>query len=133
MTAQLRLSVRDADSGAGQAHQQVILTNRGGRCTLLGYPGLSFVDATGQMLGSSADESPATVRRVTLAPGAAAAAILTASNAHAYPDSACRPQQASRLRVYPPGDRAALLVADPVVVCAATGSKQLHIAPLEAG
>jgi hypothetical protein len=74
-----------------------------------------------------------TVRRVSLLTGGAASAVLTYSNAGAFPDSVCRPKQASRVRVYPPGDRTALLVSDPVLVCSAHGSGQLHIDPMEPG
>lgn len=133
VTGQLRLTVLAADSGAGQAHQRVVLTNNGARCSLLGYPGASFVDVAGRTLGSPATKSETTVRRVTLDSTRSAVAVLTYSNAGAYPDSSCAPQEASRLRIYPPGDRVALLVKDPILVCSLPGSDQLHIGPLEAG
>lgn len=129
-TTQLRLSVEESDAGAGQFHQHLILTNRGARCSLHGYPGVSFVDAQGRLLGNPAAQSPAPVRRVFLDSGAAASAVLTYSNAGAFPDSSCRPQHADRVRVYPPGQRAALLAADPILVCSAPGSGQLHVGPL---
>lgn len=130
-SAQLRLTVRDADSGAGQFHQQVILTNRGSTCTLYGYPGASFLDGQGRLLGSPADQSPGLVRRLVLHADEAVSAVLSVSNAGAYPDSRCRPQQAARLRIYPPGDRLPLLTADPLLVCSVPGSGQLHISPLQ--
>jgi hypothetical protein len=74
-----------------------------------------------------------TVRRVSLLTGGAASAVLTYSNAGAFPDSVCRPKQASRVRVYPPGDRIALVVSDSILVCSARGSGQLHIDPMEPG
>ncbi|GAC1608343.1 MAG: DUF4232 domain-containing protein [Mycobacteriales bacterium] len=129
-SAQLRLSAENGDSGAGQFHQGLVLTNRGPRCALQGYPGVSFVDRAGRTLGSPAAVSTATVRRVVLEPGRAATALLTYSNAGAYPDSSCRPVQADRVRVYPPGQRSPLLVADPILVCSATGAGQLHIGPV---
>ena len=129
--AHLRLSVVQADSGAGQSHQQLVLRNSGDACTLHGYPGVSFVDANGRLMGSPAAESPATVRRVSLAHDGAAAALLTYSNADAYADSSCRPQQASRVRLYPPGLKASLLAADPIEVCTAVHSGQLHIGAME--
>jgi hypothetical protein len=125
--------VLTGDAGAGQFHQQLLLTNRGARCSLHGYPGVSFVDSSGHQLGSPANESAGQVRRVFLATGQRASATLTYSNAAAYPDSACRPQQASRVRVYPPGERAALEASDPVLVCSARGSGQLHVGPVDSG
>jgi len=130
-TAQLRLTIEDGDGGAGQFHQPLLLVNRGPRCSLLGFPGVSFVDSAGRTLGSPAEHSTGPVRRVLLAPGRAATAVLTYSNAGAYPDSSCHPVQADRVRVYPPGDRDPLLVADPILICSATGSGQLHIGPVE--
>jgi hypothetical protein len=129
--ADLTLSVVQADSGAGQSHQQLVLRNHGRTCTLHGYPGVSFVDAAGHLMGSPAAESPATVRRVTLVHRAAAAALLTYSNAEAFADSTCRPEQASRVRLYPPGSKASLLAADAIAVCTATHSGQLHIGAVE--
>lgn len=130
---QLRLSVSQGDGGAGQFHQRLVLVNNGARCSLHGYPGVSFLDAAGHQLGSPAAQGPGAIRRVFLAPGGGAAATLTYSNAAAYPDSTCRPDQASTVRVYPPGERAALTAADPILVCSATGSGQLHIGPIETG
>jgi hypothetical protein len=121
----------NGDSGAGQFHQRLVLTNNADTCTLHGYPGVSFVDAAGQLLGSPAAESKATVRRETLKTGGAVFAVLTYSNAQAYPDSTCRAKQADRVRVYPPGERQPLFAADPILVCSAPGSGQLHIGPIE--
>jgi hypothetical protein len=131
-TAQLRLSVHESDAGAGQFHQRLVLTNRGVRCSLQGYPGVSFLDAAGQQLGSPAARGTAPHQQVFLDPGTSAAAVLTYSNAGAFPDSSCRPQQADRVRVYPPGQRTALLAKDAILVCSAPGAGQLHIGPLEA-
>jgi len=132
-SAHLELTVRQGDGGAGQFHQPLVLTNRGPRCTLHGYPGVSFVDSSGRIVGSPADQTPATVRRVLLEPGGTAVAVLEYSNARVYPDASCRPQTADRVRVYPPGDRTPLLAADPIVVCSAEGAGQLHIEPVTRG
>jgi hypothetical protein len=130
-TAQLGLSVSQGDAGAGQFHQQLLLKNSGPRCSLHGYPGVSFLDAADHQLGSPAAESSGPVTRVFLGPGATAFATLTYSNAAAYPDSSCRPKQASRVRVYPPGERQALVAADAILVCSAAGSGQLHVGALQ--
>jgi hypothetical protein len=132
-SAALRLTVREGDSGAGQGHQLLVLVNRGAPCSLHGYPGVSFLDAGGRQLGSPAVQNPAPVRRVQLATGGSAAALLTYSNAEAYPDSSCRPKQASTVRVYPPGQRRPLTVADAVLVCSLTGAGQLRIGPMTPG
>jgi hypothetical protein len=132
-SASLRLSLGRTDGGAGQFHQPLILTNRGAPCTLHGYPGVSFLDAAGRQLGSPAEMTPAPVKRILLPTGGSASAVLAYSNAEAYPDSTCRPAEAARVRVYPPGERVPLTVPDEVLVCAAPGSHQLHIEPMVAG
>jgi hypothetical protein len=132
-SVQLRLSIGTTEGGAGQFHQRLVVTNRGAPCSLHGYPGVSFLDDAGNQLGDPADMNAATVRRVFLAAGGSASAVLTYSNAGAFPDSTCRPKQASRVRVYPPGQRLALTAADGVLVCSAHGSRQLHIDPMEPG
>lgn len=133
-TAQLRLSLGTTQGGAGQFHQPLVLTNTGARCSLYGYPGVSFLDAAGRQLGSPAEAEPGTRKTlVVLAAGGAASAALTYSNAGAYPDSTCRPQEAATVRVYPPGERAALTTPDKVLVCSAPGSHQLRIGPVAAG
>lgn len=129
-TASLRLTIGSTDSGAGQSHQQLVLTNRGAGCSLRGYPGVSFLDAAGRQLGSPAQASGRPIGQVLLAPGGRAVAVLTYSNAGAYPDSTCRPAQASQVRVYPPNQLAALTAPDPILVCSAPGSGQLRIDPV---
>jgi len=132
-TAQLRLSVGGSEGAAGTQYQPLVLTNTGGVCTLHGYPGVSFLDASGRQIGSPAAERRAATPRVVLRAGGRAIATLSIATAANYADSVCRPQQASRVRVYPPGQRASLTAADPVGVCAAPGTGQLHIEPVQRG
>ncbi|GAC1445816.1 MAG: hypothetical protein NVSMB55_28710 [Mycobacteriales bacterium] len=129
---QLTLAVRAGDSGAGQFHQQLVLTNRGAACTLSGYAGVSFLDGSGTTLGDPAAHSPGPVRRQTLRPGGTVSAILTYSNAAAYPAASCRPRTSARVRVYPPGSRLALQAPDSAEICSASGTGQLHVGPISA-
>jgi hypothetical protein len=70
------------DPGAGQENFPIVLTNASGRtCTVRGYPGAAFVNASGQQLGPDPQrESGSTVTTVTLKPGQSAWAGLTFSN-----------------------------------------------------
>ncbi|MFF4345966.1 DUF4232 domain-containing protein [Streptomyces sp. NPDC001530] len=80
-TSELRASVGNNDPGAGQENFPVVLTNSSGRtCTLRGYPGAAFVDASGKQLGPDPKRSSGTPTTVTLAPGQSAWAGLTFSN-----------------------------------------------------
>jgi hypothetical protein len=132
-TSQLRLTVGTAEGAAGSQYQPLVLTNSGGSCTLHGYPGVSFLDASGRQIGEPAVMTRAATPRVVLRPGGRAMATLSIATAANYSDSACRPQQAARVRVYPPGQRAALTAADAVGICAAPGTGQLHIEPVQRG
>jgi hypothetical protein len=129
-SSQLRLSIGSTEGGAGQVHQDLVLTNHGAACSLHGYPGVSFLDAAGQQVGDAAAMNPGKVSRVQLAAGGHAVAVLSYSNSGAYPAARCRPKQASTVRVYPPGERVALTAPDSVVVCSATGIAQLHVDPV---
>ena len=129
-SGQLRLSVGSTDGGAGQFHQQLVLTNRGAACSLHGYPGVSFLDNGGRLIGDPAAMTPATVSRVQLRTGGRAVAILTYSNAGAFDEQRCKPRQSRTVRVYPPGQRLALIAPDSVLVCSATGTGQLRIDPV---
>ncbi|MFI0960067.1 DUF4232 domain-containing protein [Streptomyces sp. NPDC021080] len=80
-TSELRASVGRNDPGAGQENFPVVLTNRSGRtCTVRGYPGAAFVDASGKQLGPDPQRSPGTPTTVVLAPGHSAWSGLTFSN-----------------------------------------------------
>jgi len=132
-TEQLVLSIGPSEGAAGTQYQPLVLTNRLATCTLHGYPGVSFLDAAGRQIGSPAQMTPAATHRVVLRPGERAIAMLSIAQAANYADSVCRPQQASRVRVYPPGQRGFLTTPDPVAICAAPGTGQLHTGPVEHG
>lgn len=119
-TAQLSGNVGErngqaAGSGAGMNQERlaIILTNTGQRpCTLQGWPGVSYVgDGNGTQLGSSAVLDRTTAHpTVTLAPHASAQAPIDFVAVAVFPASSCRPQPVDGLRVYPPGNKQALLI-----------------------
>ncbi|MGW7268596.1 DUF4232 domain-containing protein [Streptomyces sp. NPDC054842] len=107
-TSELRASVGDNDPGAGQENFPVVLTNGSSRtCTVRGFPGAAFVDASGKQLGPDPKRSPETPRTVTLAPGQSALAGLTFSNPGI---SGARTAVPDALLVTPPDERASLRV-----------------------
>ncbi|MFF7215926.1 DUF4232 domain-containing protein [Streptomyces sp. NPDC008238] len=81
-TSDLSASIGRNDPGAGQENFPVVLTNRSGRtCTVLGFPGLAFVNAAGEQVTVDPERATGqTARRVTLAPGASAWAAMSFSN-----------------------------------------------------
>lgn len=108
-TLELKASVGRGDPGAGQRNFPVVLTNISGRtCTVRGYPGAAFVDATGRQLGPDPVRSPGTPTTVTLKPGHSAWAGLTFSSPEV---SGARTAAPAALLVTPPDEHAPLTVA----------------------
>ncbi|MEV0739394.1 DUF4232 domain-containing protein [Streptomyces sp. NPDC050549] len=81
-TSELKATVGGNDPGAGQENFPIVLTNFSGRtCTVRGYPGAAFVNASGTQLGPDpVRETGSAVTTVTLKPGQSAWAGLTFSN-----------------------------------------------------
>ncbi|WP_262505089.1 DUF4232 domain-containing protein [Streptomyces sp. TRM68367] len=97
------------DPGAGQRNFPVVLTNTSGRtCTVHGYPGAAFVDASGRQLGPDPQRSPGpSPGTVTLAPGDSAWAGLSYSSPEI---SGARTATPAALLVTPPDERDPLRV-----------------------
>ncbi|MFF4910417.1 DUF4232 domain-containing protein [Streptomyces sp. NPDC001260] len=108
-TSELRASVGRNDPGAGQENFPIVLTNASSRtCTVRGFPGAAFVDASGKQLGPDPKrQSGSTPTTVTLAPGRSAWAGLTFSNPEV---SGAHPATPAALLVTPPDERASLKV-----------------------
>jgi Protein of unknown function (DUF4232) len=99
-----------------QNHIGLQLRNAGSSsCTLYGYPGVSWVaGADGHQVGAAAqrqsNNSGSAEQTVTLAPGALASAPLNIVDAAVIPPAECKPVPVLGLRVYPPGEKAALFL-----------------------
>jgi hypothetical protein len=116
-SADLKVSLGGgAGAGMSQNHIGLQLSNVGSSsCTLYGYPGVSWVaGADGHQVGAAAqrqsDNSGSAEQTVTLAPGAVASAPLDIVDAAVIPPSECKPVPVLGLRVYPPGEKAALFL-----------------------
>jgi hypothetical protein len=119
-SADLKVSLGGgAGAGMSQNHIGLQLRNAGSSpCTLYGYPGVSWVaGADGHQVGTAAqrqsDNSGSAERTITLAPGALASAPLDIVDAAVIPPSECKPVPVLGLRVYPPGETAALFLPLP--------------------
>jgi hypothetical protein len=108
-TSELRAKVGANDPGAGQENFPIVLTNASGRtCTVRGYPGAAFLNASGTQLGDDPQRaSGTTVTTVTLKPGQSAWAGLSFSNPEV---SGAKTATASWLAVTPPDEQDALHV-----------------------
>ncbi|WP_151774040.1 DUF4232 domain-containing protein [Streptomyces abyssomicinicus] len=108
-TSGLAASVGTGEAGAGQRSFAVALTNQSQRsCTLRGYPGAAFTDASGAQLGPDPRRIEGTpVTTVRLSPGESAWATLSYSDARLTGSKAKTP---ATLLVTPPDEREPLSV-----------------------
>ncbi len=107
-TAELSASVGANNPGAGQENFPLVLTNRSGRiCTIDGYPGAAFVDASGKQLGPDPRRSSGSPTKIALAPGKSAWAGLTFSNPEV---SGARTATPAALLITPPDEKTSLKV-----------------------
>ncbi|MFQ6146658.1 DUF4232 domain-containing protein [Streptomyces seoulensis] len=107
-TSELRAAVGRMDPGAGQENFPLVLTNVSGHtCTVRGFPGAAFLDASGRQLGPDPKRSSGSPATITLKPGASAWAGLTFSNPGV---SGARTAKPASLIVTPPDERDHLTV-----------------------
>jgi Protein of unknown function (DUF4232) len=133
LSSNLTLSLGVGQGAAGTSYQVVVFTNKGAAaCHLHGYPGVSFVNTSGVILGKPSTEDSGKVKTVTLAPGGAANALLRQPDPGNFPPSRCHQTTADRLQVYPPGETVQLFVTDHVPVCT-TAAGRTGIGPVLAG
>ncbi|MFC8570388.1 DUF4232 domain-containing protein [Streptomyces sp. NPDC057245] len=107
-TGELRVAVGRVDPGAGQRNFPLVLTNTSGRtCTVYGYPGAAFVDASGRQLGPDPERAPGSPQTLTLTPGGSAWAGLSFSSPEI---SGARTATPAALLVTPPDERQSIKV-----------------------
>ena len=132
-TANLAGRLANPNGAAGTVYYTLQLTNTGSTtCTLTGYAGVSLVtNSAGTQIGAAAQRAPGTVTTVSLAPGKSAGATLGIVDASNY-GTPCGITPAAGLRVYPPGQTAALFVAYQTNGCTNTNDNVLHVSPFTA-
>jgi len=114
----LTLSIGQGQGAAGSSYQPIVFTNTGSKpCSLVGYPGVSFVDSGGNQLGAAATRSHGPSQPVTLASGGTASALLQIPDPGVYSQAQCAPMTAAELKVYPPNETVALRVSDTATIC----------------
>jgi Protein of unknown function (DUF4232) len=134
-TAVLKGSLGAGGAAAGSSYYPIDFTNTSGSaCTLYGYPGVSFVTASGSQVGSPATEDATYPRQlVTLAPGGTAHAELRIAAAQNYPSSTCSPVAVSTLKVYPPGQTDALFIPITSTGCGNASIQILDVQTVQPG
>jgi Protein of unknown function (DUF4232) len=132
-SSQLALSLGQGQGAAGSFYTPVILTNKGSKpCTMLGYPGVSYISSSGAAVGEPASELKGHKATVRLKPGGAASALLHQPNPLVFPPPDCHKKKAAGLRVYPPGQTISLTVTMSTSVCT-TQEGRSGVTPMQSG
>jgi len=133
-TTHLKLSLGGGQGAAGSTYQPIVFTNTGSKtCSLFGYPGVSFLDASGNQLGVPAAHQSGSDQVVNLAGnGGTASALLRLPDPGVFSPANCRQATASQLKVYPPNQTSSLVVADPAMICT-TKHGRSSVRPVVAG
>jgi hypothetical protein len=138
--ASLRVAVNASQAGvaAGSMYYPVDFTNTASSpCGLYGYPGMSFVtsaDRAGRQIGAPAQQNPGFGKvAVRLPAGGQAHAWLQVTQAGNYPSATCQPVTAHWLRVYAPGETAALYVNQSFSACSSASVQLLTVMPVRPG
>jgi hypothetical protein len=113
-TSALRIALGSPQGAAGSVYTPLTFTSTGKvACTLYGFPGVSFLDATGRQIGMPATRDPRPSALVALPPGRTAVSMLSVAQAANYPSQLCHGAPAAAIRIYPPGNRTAVVVPTP--------------------
>lgn len=114
-TSQLDVSYDQGQGAAGTEFSGITFRNRSlTTCTLQGYPGVSLLDKNHKQIGEPATRVRGSSPVVALAPGQAGTATFTVTPA------ACSdglPQQSAYLRVFPPNQRADVVISAQAYAC----------------
>lgn len=132
----LRSPVATVGAAAGSRYLTIRLTNGGSSsCRMVGYPGVSMVARERRSQLGAAAHRDTSVRpvAVVLPPRGHTTFVLRVTQALNYPATTCQPQEAYGYRIYPPGSRTALLLADPDLTgCAKTAIQLMVVRPVGA-
>ena len=114
----LTLSAGAPSGSAGGTYYELGLANGGpSACLLEGFPGVSFLDRSGQQIGQPAQRmGNETVVAVRLAPGATGYVTIRVTDPGVWP---CPAVESTSVRVYPPGQTQALVAPLSAAVCSA--------------
>jgi len=136
----LRVAVDAGQAGgaAGSTYVPVTFTNTSSSaCGMYGFPGVSFVsadDSAGHQIGAAAQQNAQFARQtVKLPAGGVAHAWLQVAEAANYPASSCQPVTARWLRVFAPGQTAAIYVSHSFDACSSSSAPLLTVMPVRAG
>lgn len=128
-TADLSLSRVGGQGAAGTGYTYLALTNISSRtCSLFGYPGVSFRDASGAQVWQPAQRTGAAANTVTVSPGVAGYFVVSGNDVTG--PECPQPVSGSSMVVYPPDE------TQPLILEAAGGgflACRATVGPVQAG
>jgi Protein of unknown function (DUF4232) len=135
---QVTVDTGQAGGAAGSTYVPVTFSNTSSTaCGMYGFPGVSFVsadDSAGHQIGAAAKENTQFAKQsVKLPAGGVAHAWLQVAEAGNYPASSCQPTTAHWLRVFAPGQTAAIYVSHSFDACSSPSAPLLTVMPVRAG
>ena len=131
-TSDLGISIAGQQGAAGSVILDLEVRLSGPRpCSLEGFPGISLIDADGAQIGAAAGREGPAAEPMVLGIGGQATTAVRIARAENYDAGSCGPVPAAALRVYPPGNTAAVdLPLDPLSGCSADGVQLLSVKAL---
>jgi len=137
-TAALHVKIGSSNGAAGTIYYDLVFTNvASATCFLQGYPGVSLVSAgstSGSQIGADAKrDSVAPSKKVVLATGQTAHAVLGVAEAGDFPASKCNPVTAHWLKVFPPDQTVAAYAPFTTQTCASTSVATMRITTISSG
>jgi hypothetical protein len=134
-TGDLSAKMGTGDGGAGTYHTNLVFTDKSDhKCTLYGYPGVSWVTGdNGTQVNSPFERSSGTKKTITLSPGGQAHAVLVTHAALNFSADKCKPTDVRGYRIYPPDETAAIFVSLPSKQCSVKGTNLGQVLPIAGG
>jgi hypothetical protein len=134
-TGDLSVKMGTGDAAAGTYHTNLVFTDKSAhRCTLYGYPGVSWVSGdNGTQVNDPFERGSGTKKTITLAPGGQAHAVLVTHAALNFPAGSCKPTDVRGYRIYPPDETAAIFVSAPGTQCSVKGTDLGQVLPITSG
>jgi len=131
----LSLKMGAGDAAAGTYHTDLVFTDKSGhKCTLYGYPGVSWVTGdNGTQVNDPFERGSGTRKTITLSPGGQAHAVLVTHAALNFPADKCKPVDVRGYRVYPPDETASIFVGAPGRQCSVKGTNPGQVLPIVSG
>jgi len=117
-TASLIVTLGSPNGSAGATHYGLTFQNTGtSACTMNGYPGVSFLDTSGNQIGDPSQRQGGSTPTVTVSSGGSAYASIAVTDPGIPPCTGS--SKAAQVRIYPPGETNSTQVTAPsgLLVC----------------